>query len=140
MEERGHNKARAHESQMNNTKNLSESTEFCAILCYWYSIALYDMKGVDGVQTLIKIFRSNEIRLFPSETHITTLDTIVRSFREITLPHEGVINSPALNENAIPLSLHVSYALIKTNFHFLKRNSSSQFANYVLNLFPFFQP
>ena len=83
MEERGHNKARAHESQMNNTKNLSESTEFCAILCYWYSIALYDMKGVDGVQTLIKIFRSNEIRLFPSETHITTLDTIVRSFREI---------------------------------------------------------
>ena len=84
MEERGIIKAElVNHKQMNNTKNLSESTEFCAILCYWYSIALYDMKGVDGVQTLIKIFRSNEIRLCPSETHITTLDTIVRSFREI---------------------------------------------------------
>ena len=130
-----------HELRMNNSKKLSDSAEFCAILCDWFTFGLYDMEGVDGVQTLIKIFRSKEIRLKESASKLeniicmgannTSLDAIVRSIREIFKKEdhiantlEGAINSPALNsdENEIPLSLHDSYALIKTNFHYLKRN------------------
>ena len=79
--------------RMNKAKKLSDSAEFRAILCDWYTVALYDMEGVDGVQTLVKIFRSKEIRLKETaskletfihmEANITSLDAIVRSIREM---------------------------------------------------------
>ena len=76
------------------------------------------------------------------EANITSLDAIVRSIREMFKKEdhianvlESAIKSPAFNcdENEIPLSLDDLYALIKTNFHFLTRNPSSELANLVLN-------